>query len=255
MKKMTNKIKMFLTIFAFILMVSPIMKVEAAQEPPKTTGLGIYGQVGSKFVLSWDWDANLPYYSDLNNQGVGLYGYEIIVTTLKGKQLVHKDSSNYADNADFGFTKNANLIGIEINNTKMKKQGFKFKVRAFVYDAVGNKVFGAWSAEKVIIPRATISKANLVSNNKNKVKIKFNKISGAKSYTIYLSTNGGTKFKKVGTTKSTTYTISKSFTRYKNYYVYVAANGVKCKKKSYSSTKTIEKNSNAHGFIIRTVYR
>ena len=248
MKRMTSKMKLILTIFTFILLGLPMVKAEAATPPPAPTGLGIYSQAGNTFRLKWDLDANLLYYGDTSN-----FGYEVSITNLKGKEIMHLDTSS--DNADFGFTKNANLIGIEINNTKMKKQGFKFKVRAFVYDAVGNKVFGAWSAEKVIIPRATISKANLVSNNKNKVKIKFNKISGAKSYTIYLSTNGGTKFKKVGTTKSTTYTINKSFERYKNYYVYVAANGVKCKKKSYNSTKAVEKDANAYAFVIRTVYR
>ena len=248
MKRMTSKMKLILTIFTFILLGLPMVKAEAAVPPPAPTGLGIYSQKGNEFILNWNPDTNLPVYSDNYD-----FDYEVSITNLKGKEIMHLDTSSYG--VRWGQIPGTNFIGIYANSAKLKKQGFKFKVMAYVYDATGNKVPGAWSAEKVIIPRATISKASLVSNNKNKVKIKFNKISGAKSYTIYLSTNGGTKFKKVGTTKSTTYTISKSFTRYKNYYVYVAANGVKCKKKSYNSTKTVEKNSNAHGFIIRTVYR
>ena len=248
MKRMTSKMKLILTIFTFILLGLPMVKAEAATPPPAPTGLGIYSQAGNTFRLKWDLDANLLYYGDTSN-----FGYEVSITNLKGKEIMHLDTSSYG--VSFGRISGTNFLGIDVTSAKLKKQGFKFKAMAYVYDAAGNKIPGAWSSDKVIIPRATVSKAGLVNNNKNKVKIKFNKISGAKSYTIYLSTNGGTKFKKVGTTKSTTYTINKSFERYKNYYVYVAANGVKCKKKSYNSTKAVEKDANAYAFVIRTVYR
>lgn len=270
MKTMKTKLTLLIAVFALISVFMPNVKAEAAtQKPAKPTGLGIYTSGydinlytntltpnKNRFHLSWNWDANLPYYSDPNSDYYGYFGYEVNVTTLKNKNIVKL--------ADFPITSSElytlsakNKIFAAVTNSKMTKQGFKFKVRSYVIDENYQKYYSDWSAEKVIIPRATVTKTSLGkrSGNKDNVNVKFSKVSGAKSYTVYLSSDNGKSFKKVGTTTKTSYTISKSFTRGKEYYVYVAANKVKYKKKNYNSTGTIDKGASNRGFKITTVYR
>lgn len=256
MKTMKAKLTLFIALFALISVFAPNVKAEAATQKPATpSGLGIYSSVGNKnqFALSWNWDSNMYYYSDTSY--LGDFGYEVKITTLKNKTITEQDFYVYSTPTSI-LNVIDNKVCAVITNSKLKKQGFKFKVRAYVYDpTTQGKVWSDWSAEKVIIPRATITKASLVKGNGNKVNIKFSKVSGAKSYTIYLSSNNGKSFKKVGTTTKTNYTISKKFTRGKEYVVYVSADKVKYKKKNYSSTKPTDKLANCHGFTVTTVYR
>lgn len=103
---------------------------------------------------------------------------------------------------------------------------YYYKVRA--YRSVGkSKVYGAYSEVKAGTPvpaKATGLKAKSV--NANKVKLTWNKVSGAKSYTIYRSTspNGTYKVVKTGCTK-TTYTNSKLKNGTKYYYKVAAVRG------------------------------
>lgn len=246
MKTMKTKITMLFAALFMCVMLVPAVKAEAAVVTPATpSGLGLYSQEKELFGLSWTFDTNLAIYSDVYP---GYYGYEVVVSTLKNKQITTMDSEYYPN--DFGLKDNK-VVAL-VSNTKMKTQGFKFKVRSYVYDENAQKVYSAFSKEKVIIPRATITNKSLKSG---KVKVTWKKVSGAKSYTVYLSSNNGQSFKKVGTTKKNSYTINKSLARYKDYYVYIQSNNVKYKGKKYSSTKPTEKASNCSGFYITTVYR
>lgn len=246
MKTTKTKITMLFIALLMCVMLVPAVKAEAAVTKPATPGgLGLYDQEGSEVIFTWNLDTNLNYYSDAYP---GVYGYEIVVSTLKNKQIATLNT--YDNSGKFGL--DGNKVVATVTNSKMKTQGFKFKVRSYVYDENTNKVYSNFSKEKIIIPRATVTKGAMKSG---KVKISWKKVSGAKSYTIYLSSNNGKKFKKLGTTKKSSYTISKKLTKYKDYYVYVQANSVKYKGKKYNSTKPTEKRSNAYKFYIYTVYR
>lgn len=244
---MKKQIKMIFAALLFVFVLAPAVKANAAVITPATPGgLGLYSQEGSKVGLYWNFDSNLSYYSDVYP---GYYGYEVTVKTLKNASIAVLDSDKdkfYADSPKSG------QCAVIFSNSKLKTQGFKFTVRSYVYDENQQKVYSAPSSEKVIIPRPTIKSKKMVGS---KVKITYGKVTGAKSYTIYLSSNNGKSFKKVGSTTKTTYTISKKLQRYKNYYVYVQANGVKYKNKKNNSTKPLDKGSNSSGFVIRVVYR
>lgn len=235
---------LFLTLLLAVLLV-PSVKANAAEVPPAPTGLGYYGQDGSTFAFSWDINTNISLYSDVG----GYYGYEIQVLTLKDKNI---KTYNMVD--DCSYTYDTSKWYAKFNNSSLQKKGFKVRVRAYVYDASGNMVYSDYSSAKIIIPRSTITKKKVISGKKPGLKISWKKISGAKSYTVYLSSNNGKSFKKKGTTKKSSYSI-KNLKRYKDYYVYVAANGVKSGKKKYSSTKPTIKASNAYGFYIYSTYK
>ncbi|MDD6070891.1 MAG: hypothetical protein PUC12_08790 [Clostridiales bacterium] len=246
MKLMKTKITMLFITLLMCVMLVPAVKAEAAAAKPETpSGLGLYSQKEELFGLSWDYDANLNYYSDVYP---GYFGWEVQVTTLKNKQITTIDSDYYPND----FKTNGSKIVALISNTKMKTQGFKFKVRSYVYDENAQKVYSDFSKEKIIIPRPTITSKALKGG---KVKVTWKKVSGAKNYTIYLSSNEGQSYKKIGTSKKTSYTIQKKLSKYKNYYVYIQANSVKYKGKKYNSTKPADKTSNSSGFYIYETYR
>lgn len=240
---------------SFIVMLAvfmlPALKASAAVAPAKPTGLGLSQQEGNKFQLIWDYDSNLLYYGYNYN-----FGYEITIKTLKNKKIavIDKNSIDNGYESDiFGVSTEYNKVYIVHTNKTMGSQAFKFSVKPYVFDEAGSRVYGEASAEKIIVPRATTKKAKLAASNA--VKVSWKKVKGAKSYTVYLTSNDGSSYKKKGTTKGTSFTI-KNLKKYKNYAVYVTANGIKYKKKKYNSTKPLYKTSNTGTpFYIYTVYK
>lgn len=255
MKSMKNTIKSMAAGFVMVMAIcaTSLTAKAAAVKPATPSGLGLYSQEKGTVALDWKFDTNLPYYSDVYP---GYYGYEVVVTTLKNKKITTLDEYTHSDyqfsnSTNFAMESSSKVAALA-SNSKLKTQGFKFKVRSYVFDENQQKVYSDYSKEKVIIPRATITKEVLKNG---KVKLTWKKVSGAKSYNVYLSSNNGKSFKKVGSTSKTSYTISKKLTKYKDYYVYIQANKVKYKGKNYSSTKPVDKKSNTSGFYIKTVYK
>ncbi|MGN0152834.1 MAG: hypothetical protein ACI4A3_00165 [Lachnospiraceae bacterium] len=231
------------TLFLCFALVPAVKSQAAVVTPEAPTGLGIYAQSKTLVRLNWDLNTNLGYYSSAYP---GYYGYEIVVTTLKGKNITTITRNNYTYYTDFGLD-GSGKVAIDLVNSKFKTQGFKFKVRAYVLDENQQPVYGPFSSEKAIIPRATVNKFKALSTSKGK--ITWSKVTGASSYTVYLSKDGGIKYKKYATTSSRSMTIS-NMTLSKKYYVYVVANNVKYKGKKLKSTKPVNNESNASSICI-----
>ena len=118
-----------------------------------------------------------------------------------------------------------------ISNKKLKNTPFQYRIRSYT-TLNGTKCYGDWSSYAYAIPQANVT-ATKASNTS--VKLKWAKVKGAGSYTIYRATKDGGKFKKVKTVKKTSYTV-KNLKSYKDYYFYVKANKVKIGGKSRKST-------------------
>ena len=191
---MKKVFKSLLAVILFAVILVPSIRSNAAVAPSAPTGLGLYGQDGPKFGLRWALDQNIVI-CGVNNH----FGYEVTVTTIKGKKIGVYDKNSIDNGYDSDFQFKDNKAYMFITNSKMAKQAFKFKVRAYVYDEVGNKVYSAFSAEKVIVPRANIK--SLKATSRSTGKITWQKIKGAKSYTVYVSNNGGNKVQKTGNYK------------------------------------------------------
>lgn len=164
-------------------------------------------------------------------------GFEIMVVNKSGKKITSTTETDY--------------ISTIFTSPKMRTQAWKVKVRAYLTLDNGSKAYGEWSEAKLVVPNAYIKSMSLTSRYSTNVKIKWSKVSGAKSYTVYYRNKTTGKFKKVATVKGTSYTL-KNAKKYKNYYIMVKANKVKVGKKSYSST-TI-KNTVYNGFYIKSYY-
>lgn len=252
LKNKMNKTLLALILFAVAIMASSIT-VEAKPEKPK--GLGLYGwdtfspktDTNNQAIIYWTFDNNLSL--------EGTPGYEVEIRDLKGKLIKTFSSSNHSNMGMMSSIttnpKYSNKAGCQFDAKKMRNKGFKFRVRSFISAEYDQRLgTSAWSDYKVVVARPDIKpKGTKVVNGK--VGITWKKVSGAKSYTIYLSTNGG-KYKKLANVnaKTTSYTLTnlKSYTAYR---VYVQANDVKVGKKKYKSTKDDINVNGVYGFIIR----
>lgn len=242
MKTMKNKVTMLIAMVLFAIALVPAVKTEAASATP--SGISLYNQSKNRVQIVWNFDQSILSYVTSDNLNTYDCGYEVQFYTLKNKKFASYNSNNYQN---MGIVEgNSSKFFIDVNNSKFKTAGYIVKVRSFYSTNGVNYVYSKW-AQKVIIPRATIKNVKQVNRYSTKTKITWNKVSGAKSYTLYMSSNNGKSFKKVTTTKKTSAT-TKSLKMYTDYVFYVQANGVKYKKKKYNSTKPTVKTANGKGW-------
>lgn len=247
MKKIT---KIFGLLLISCFMLVPGITAKAATKPNKPTGLGVYSQDKSKIAVDFTFDSNLPNYSPENPYSCG---YEITVTNTKGKKLQQR--TLYMVNLNTSekelLVVDNTTLGVILSGKQYTRSAFIFKVRSFVCDANNQPIYSE-TAEKLVVPRAVVTKIKATSRTTGKVS--WNKISGAKKYTVYVSSNNGKKYKKAGSTKSKSFTI-KNMKLGKTYYVYVVADGVKVGKKKYSSSKMKDKQGGVTKVSIYMRYR
>lgn len=136
-------------------------------------------------------------------------GYQFVVYSNGGTQIASKFCSyNYAtfDEAKYNAS-------------------YRVRVRSYI-DCNGTKKYSAWSSYYYIVMQPKITSA--VINSKGALAIKWDKVTGADSYEVYISTEGGRLgFKKVATVTGTAKTVatfnSKKFSKTGTYYVVVRA--------------------------------
>lgn len=135
-------------------------------------------------------------------------GYEIALYSLKNKKVGSTRVIKYnTDNYTF---------------SNIKKEYYKVKVRAYIQLKTGKK-YSSWSTSYIAIqPKVEGEKSG------SGIKVSWDKINGATSYTVYISSKRSSGYKKVTTTKSTRATIKKygrsRLKKGRYYYVYVVAN-------------------------------
>lgn len=192
--------------------ITPIVKDFVVYTLPsgKTTGLKCDGidQALSTATLSWK-----------EQTGVSGYEYKLIGG---GKTLSDKTVAA-------GTTQ----VTLDIN----KNTFYSFKVRAYSTRS-GKTVYGSWSSVYNFGPQPELINATA---SKSGLALKWNKISGVKNYTIYVSKTPNKGYKKVDTTTKTSYTVKSlagsKFNKSNTYYVYIIANKT-VKGKTISSIKS-----------------
>lgn len=189
-----------------------------------------------------------------NFTGSQTVNYSIIVPKVTGVKV-----SSYTNNSiTFSWKRNKVVSGYEIYNSKNKRvarvtknstvkatvsklktgSSDTFKVRAFVIR--GQYYYSSFVKIKAgTAPKAT-SITSISSSKSKQVALKWKKIKGASQYQVYRSTSQNGKYKKIGTTKKTSYTDKKA-SGGKTYYYKIRV-GKKIGSKtyySYSSVKSV----------------
>ena len=175
-------------------------------------------------LASWDVKSNIVTLQ-WNNTAKYENGYQIEIYKADNKLV--KTYNIYGRRA-----KSKTFILKSIKNTP-----FQYRIRTYTF-MNGEKQYGAWSDLAFAIPQANVSAAKVSDTS---VKLSWNKVPGAKNYTIYRATKDGGKYKKVATTKKASYTV-KDLKTYKDYFFYVKANKVSIGGKKRNSTKLDEQN-------------
>ncbi len=147
----------------------------------------------------------------------------------------------YGNNNKKMFSKTVNPSStklVKIANKKLKNNQFmKIKVRGYIY-VNGKKKPGAWSDDYYF---AKFPKGKLDKDASKGIKVSWSKITGAKDYTVYISTNRDRGYKKAVTTKKNNCLIKKcngsKIVSGRTYYIKVVANK-KVKGKTYKSDDT-----------------
>lgn len=164
--------------------------------------------------LSWDTRANADGYQ-----------YEVYSLADKKAKKLLNGKKNYNGSAQ---TVSSNKL--------VKAQFLKVRIRAYVTLSTGAK-YGAWSSWKYTAKQPDIK----ISNVKGGQKVVWTKVSGADSYTLYMSTKRETGYKKVKTLSKNSLTVKKcgksALKVGKNYYYTIVANK-KIGKKTYYGCKT-----------------
>lgn len=153
-------------------------------------------------------------------------GYEIGVFNKKTNALVKSETTTLGNTVFYGLG---------------HKNIYVARARAYVYDTAGNKVYSAWGAGKYFVPQPNINKS-ASKLKKNTIHLKWTKVNGAGSYTIYMRKRGSGKWAKVKTVsgKKSSYKITKfkgkKFNTYKQDYEVKVKASAKIGGTTYHST-------------------
>ncbi len=189
-------------------------KVVTTAGPVK--GLKLYDWDVKTNTVMIQWDNSVKYES----------GYELELSRANGKKIKTYTISG----------RRTTLRAIR--NKALKNKAFQYRIRTYTRFA-GKKSYGDWSAYAYAVPQADV-KATKASNTA--VKLTWDKVEGATNYTVYRATKEGGKFKKVATTKKTSYKV-RNLKTYKDYYFFVRANKVNIGGKNRYSTKLTTPNA------------
>ena len=167
-------------------------------------------------------------YFSFKNPG-NYFGYEVKLTGKDGKKKTLKYDSGYMV-PNSSKTVQTNSLKTALN------QVYTAQVRTYIKVGEDKKTkkYSEWSDTTLLVPQPSMSGKKYSTY----AKATWNKIKGAKSYTVYASTKANKGYKKVTTTAKTSCTIKKvagkAMKAGKQYYYYVVANA-KYKGKTYTS--------------------
>lgn len=163
-------------------------------------------------------------------------GYQLQVYYIKNgkaKKLTTKSTTSYYTNY------------YDVNATKLNSYAFKYRVRSYV--TINNKkYYSSWSSYKTYIPGAVVKHITTTSYRATGGTLKWSKVNGAQSYTVYWKAAEDDNWKAVaknvkGTSAYVRYSSSATY----NYY-YVRANKVKISSKSRKNSTSTSKILDAY---------
>lgn len=125
-------------------------------------------------------------------------GYEVVCYNSKGKKVQKLDVS-YASYSTSGIT----FTKTNTRNT------YYVVVTGYIYINNGaNKLYGAASGKFYAVPQPKVTSKNS-DVKEHSVNLKWKKVTGATSYSVYVSTKKNSGYKKVATVKTNSYKLTK----------------------------------------------
>lgn len=161
------------------------------------------------------------------NESLVAYGYEAVCYNKKGKVVQKVDvsyQSSTPSQAVFTKTNTKNIYSVAVRGYTLVNGGAK-------------KIYGQASNKFYAVPQPDITSGNN-DVTKTSVNLKWKKVKGAASYTVYMSNKQNSGFKKLATVKKNSLKITKfrgkTLNTLNGYYIKVVTNA-KFKKKKVKS--------------------
>ncbi len=205
-------------------------------------------------------DNVMPGRASIVIRGTGNYtGAQTVSFNIKVPGMAGVKFSKYTNKSvTISWTKNTAVSGYEIYNEKNRraarvKKGSSskgtvsklkagtaatFRVRAYVIKN-GQYFYGPFTSVKTATAPNSTKIKSLASKKSKQAVLKWNKVKGASQYEVYRSTSKKGKYKKIATTKKTTYT-DKKLKGKKKYYYKVRVSKKINKKNYYSSYSAVK---------------
>lgn len=159
--------------------------------------------------------------------------YDWVIKDNKNKKVASK--SKTTSNSASSSVKNSKIYTVQVRQYFIANPGTSNEYKIYS----GSSAKNSWSKPAYLFTQPMV-KENKIKQKAGSLYVSWNKISGATSYTVYISTKEKKGYKKAGTVKSSKNSLtikkygSKKIAKGKKYYVYVVANK-KVGKKTYTS--------------------
>jgi len=147
---------------------------------------------------------------------------------ISGWQWVLRDAAG--STVDYGVMNYASSSPSVLSSKIKAKSIYTFQVRGFskAYNS-NTAVYGPWSDRSYFVPQPQLKGKKYTKVNGNgTLSVKWTKVKGADSYTVYVHTKAKGKYKKMATVKKNSVKLKnfkgKKFKNNKYYYIYVVAN-------------------------------
>lgn len=158
--------------------------------------------------------------------------------SLIAKEANDDESSIYANVSYKEYkSESGSIVGTSAVDRARLQTGVTYYYYVVAYSADGERVSVGYSKPASVCYKATPT-IKKVTAKKGKTVVTVNKVTGAKKYVIYRSTQKGSGYKQIGTTTKTTYTdkTTKKGTTYYYKVVAVGTNGLKADFESAASS-------------------
>ena len=157
----------------------------------------------------------------------GFEHHEIEIYNASTKKRVKKD------------TWSLDYYNLSCNKMEKNPGIYYARVRGYAYTS-GKTVYGNWSDKKYAISTATVKEKSKNTYKNNSMTLSWKKVKGAKSYEVYFSTKENKGWKKIGSTKGTSYKLGSSQLSHKKGYYWIRS-VTKVKGKTLKSTSKSRK--------------
>lgn len=232
------------------------LKVAGSITAKNTTEKLADGKTNNVVKISWKKVSNAKYYRVYRSTRAGAYNKDEKKYTVSGTPIAKE--SNTDENESYNevgykeyLGEDDSIIGTSAIDRAQLLDGvtYYYSVVAFgekdteiasYVTSTGSKFAYATSKPASVVFNKDLKISSIKNSKKGQVAIKYNKVKDAKQYVIYRADKKNGEFKKIGTSKKTSYT-DKKVKKGKTYYYKVVATGTNKAKANMEVTSAVKK--------------
>ncbi len=230
------------------------LKVAGSITAKNTTEKLADGKTNNVVKISWKKVSGAKYYRVYRSTRAGVYNKDEKKYTVPGTPIA-KESNTDERYDEVGYKEylgeSDSIIGTSAIDRAQLLEGVTYYYSVVAFGEKNTKIASYVTSTESKVAYATSKPASVVFNRdlkissiknskKGQVAVKYNKVKDAKQYVIYRADKKNGTFKKIGTSKKTSYT-DKNVKKGKTYYYKVVATGTNKAKANMEVTSSVKK--------------